>query len=241
MGIPWSKINDFLAEAGAVENIEQFAERTLENVYRIIPYDANTMFVHADELGRVRSWRTIVDSEKWLPPFNNYYYRVMPEVAGRDIVAVDWRKYHNQEYACDFIEPQGVRYTIGLFRLGYKVNRAVVLTAHRSKSSRQFNETEQMVCRIIQPHLANLFNIISKINNQENNAYYLAELAGDCKLLSKREAEVAILLCQRLTAPEIATKLMISPRTVEFHMANIYQKLKARNRKELLLKLKEGK
>ena len=70
-----------------------------------------------------------------------------------------------------------------------------------------------------------------------NFNFYTGELACGCKVLSKREAEVAALLCQRLTMAEIATKLFINRRTVEFHIANIYEKLKVRNRRELVLKL----
>jgi DNA-binding CsgD family transcriptional regulator len=66
---------------------------------------------------------------------------------------------------------------------------------------------------------------------------YVGELVCDIKILSKREAEVAALLCKRLNAVEIVTVLLISPRTVEQHIANIYEKMKVRNRRGLLLKL----
>jgi DNA-binding CsgD family transcriptional regulator/tetratricopeptide (TPR) repeat protein len=50
--------------------------------------------------------------------------------------------------------------------------------------------------------------------------------------LSRREREVLGLLCQRLTDPEIADRLFLSPRTVESHVAHILQKLDAANRRE---------
>jgi predicted ATPase/DNA-binding CsgD family transcriptional regulator len=58
----------------------------------------------------------------------------------------------------------------------------------------------------------------------------VATETGAC--LSVREREVLTLLCQRLTDPEIAKQLFISPRTVNRHVANILAKLDAANRRE---------
>ena len=50
--------------------------------------------------------------------------------------------------------------------------------------------------------------------------------------LTRREQEVLALLCQRLTDPEIAARLFVSPRTVSSHVANMLAKLGAANRRE---------
>jgi DNA-binding CsgD family transcriptional regulator len=52
------------------------------------------------------------------------------------------------------------------------------------------------------------------------------------EFLTDREQEVLALLCQRMTDPEIAAYLYISPRTVNRHVANILAKLDAANRRE---------
>jgi non-specific serine/threonine protein kinase len=56
--------------------------------------------------------------------------------------------------------------------------------------------------------------------------------SSDRVALTRREREVLALLCQRLTDPEIADQLFISPRTASSHVANVLGKLGAANRRE---------
>jgi DNA-binding NarL/FixJ family response regulator len=53
--------------------------------------------------------------------------------------------------------------------------------------------------------------------------------------LSEREIEVLKLICQQYTAPQIAEKLFISPRTVEGHKSNLLLKTSTRNIAGLVL------
>jgi len=64
-------------------------------------------------------------------------------------------------------------------------------------------------------------------------------ITRNCQLnmLSKRETEIAILLCHRLTRREIADKLHISDRTVEKHTERIFLKLGVNSRPDLLVRL----
>ncbi len=56
-----------------------------------------------------------------------------------------------------------------------------------------------------------------------------------CELTS-RELEVLTLLAEGCTNKQIATRLDIKCRTVEFHLKNIYQKLDVTTRTEALAK-----
>jgi DNA-binding CsgD family transcriptional regulator len=51
-------------------------------------------------------------------------------------------------------------------------------------------------------------------------------------LLTAREHEVLRLVAQRLSSAEIAGALLISPRTVERHLENIFAKLGVASRRE---------
>lgn len=87
------------------------------------------------------------------------------------------------------------------------------------------------------PHLENLYSLKRTVTEFKSNLIHPLELEDKNRLLSKREAEVAELLCQRLTMTEIAAKLMLSPRTVQSYVENIKEKLGARSKREILEKL----
>jgi len=56
-----------------------------------------------------------------------------------------------------------------------------------------------------------------------------AVAAGNVRL-TKREVEVLTLVIEGKSSKEVADHLYVSKRTVDFHLANIYQKLNVTNR-----------
>jgi DNA-binding NarL/FixJ family response regulator len=51
--------------------------------------------------------------------------------------------------------------------------------------------------------------------------------------LTAQESEIARLVCDGLSNPEIGTQLFLSPRTVEWHLSKIFTKLGVTSRHEL--------
>jgi DNA-binding NarL/FixJ family response regulator len=82
---------------------------------------------------------------------------------------------------------------------------------------------------LIQPQLAG--RLLSRFGKQGRGARYDA--------LTTRELEVLRLLARGLRNKEIAARLYVSERTVNFHLANIYQKLNVSGRTEALSKALE--
>jgi DNA-binding NarL/FixJ family response regulator len=72
-------------------------------------------------------------------------------------------------------------------------------------------------------------------------ASVMGEREFDPEQLSAREREVLVLAAKGLSSKEVAGKLFISERTVQTHLASIYDKLGSKNKTEaLLLALKYG-
>jgi DNA-binding CsgD family transcriptional regulator len=51
--------------------------------------------------------------------------------------------------------------------------------------------------------------------------------------LTPQERQTALLVTQGLTNREVAARLFLSPRTIEYHLSHAYQKLGVRSRSEL--------
>ena len=72
--------------------------------------------------------------------------------------------------------------------------------------------------------------------NHKQNLYYIEShiLNDDFSNLTNKEAQICMLLKQAFSNKKIANQLLISPRTVENHLRNIYEKLNNRSRANLI-------
>lgn len=60
------------------------------------------------------------------------------------------------------------------------------------------------------------------------------------EVLTPAEMQVAIVVAEGLTNAEVATRLFVTPKTVEYHLSNIYRKLGLRSRVELASRVATG-
>jgi DNA-binding NarL/FixJ family response regulator len=75
---------------------------------------------------------------------------------------------------------------------------------------------------------------IRKLLCEKNSASEKVHL-NNCSALTAREREVLTLVCQGMKNKETAEKLFLSEATVRHHLTSIFEKLKVRNRLELVV------
>jgi DNA-binding CsgD family transcriptional regulator len=245
--VPWVKINDFIATIGAEPDLESLFKRALVELPRLIAHDqcfACFLDIVPHEVLPVVS---LISRGGPTAAHTAYLERYWKMDSARPLLtpatrlySVDWleRRWSRDPFANEFVR--------GLMRI--TMNAGIPLIANGGRSTMIFGlarsgagtlcSRDEAILAIIRPHLANLFALHKRRDCLPADlSYFSVEMLPACHLLSRREAEVATHLCRRLRVPEIATLLMISPRTVERHVQHIYEKLEVGSRRELLEKL----
>jgi DNA-binding CsgD family transcriptional regulator len=234
---------DFISAIGEEKDLHGFITRTLSELSLLFPYDSS--FAAIGDVSPTDGSERISLFTNGIPDtavraYLDYYYRIdavrwslTPDTR---TFAVDWksRKFARNEFAQDYmrgmlqarsdagvsaISPGGIGgMAIGFARSGFGA----------------ISRRDRAILDVMCPHIRNYYAMHTKLAALSADGFRAAELARGCQPLSKREAEVASLLCKRLTASDIAAALLISPRTVERHVEHIYCKLAVQNRQELL-------
>ena len=236
--VPWRAIHEYLLEVGSAKTKQEFLFTALTRMDRMIPADACTGLFN-DE-GRLLLSEGVAESDVGL--FNSYYRFRFPfvpkpekfsdawiERAGLEGCArIDWLRFEKYEYVADYAKPLGEHRT-----LVFCARKLPLLLARtRSRRGPGFSETDCAILSIVTPHLANFYSCFERMSKSAWPILDADEVRDRFPALSRREAEVASLLCQGLTAPEVASRLFIGRRTAETHITHIYQKLNARSKRE---------
>lgn len=230
--VPWRTVNDFIAEVGAARSKADFLARVLTAIQRLVPFDATGTFTEI--VGKCLS--AVGASSRRMNEFDDYYQYRNPLISEPRAVAalhgvyqVDWRiEFRETEFTRDFIVPGGDFQCLGLV---YPA-AGVVLGLNRTRFAPRHSARERAVLAVVGPHIGNFFAIWNKIGlwAPRLEAERIADSFG---ALTHREAEIVALRDAGLTPVEIATRLSISKRTVDSHLAHIYEKLGVHSRAEM--------
>jgi DNA-binding CsgD family transcriptional regulator len=226
--IPWARINGFLLDVGKAMDAVDFHHRVLGGMQDLIPFDCPGMCLR--HCGRGHEVTALAGDPARVRVFNDRYRFLIPFDRNFTLQSwvTDFRCYESSEFVADWIRPAGIRQALLNKTPGYVVCLA------RSRTGPVFTEREVAIHRVVTAHLNNLFAVYDRMAARGRPAITVAELAPECSLLSRRESEVVALMVQRLSAREIGARLLISPRTVERHVATVYNKLNVNGRRELL-------
>jgi DNA-binding CsgD family transcriptional regulator len=237
--MPWRDVHNFLLDIESAPTRMEFVSRTLAGMTRLIPNDISACLF--DEWGKLLFSNGLDESAS--KSFNEHYRFCIPmlpdirrfqEIAsqgsslGYEVNA--WKKYPDSEFTADFARPLGNEYTL----TSYTKGMPLTLSIQRSFHGTSFSEGEGTTLSVLYPHINNLYSCFEKLERSPEIAVREEEIRKFFPQISCREAQVAALLCRRLTTAEIAAKLFLSARTVEWHLEQLYLKLGAHNRREAI-------
>jgi DNA-binding CsgD family transcriptional regulator len=247
--LPAREILDALAFIGAAPDWEEVCARTLQEMARLVPADqyySCTAQAAAPGGREVVSLAGPVLHAEAGRSYIGYYYRLDP---ARRMVnpsvrwfQVDWRtgELSRSEFASDFMRGLMRADMSGGIPILSPDGRGGIMFGFTRSRARPLAVREAAILGALRPHLDNLYRVHRRLAVAIGNLYTGAELRNGARLLSRREAEIATLLCQRQRPGSIAVLLGISPRTVERHVEHIYAKLGVGSRQELLRTLLAG-
>ena len=235
---PWLKINDYLREIGGSKTRDEFCERVLSGLVRLIPSDMAGLFQF---LGPCLY--QIGSSEGDVEAYQSYYqFRLpwfpsphKPAVPPDTIGKINWRTlpYLDSEFFTDFMFPTGFEKSLTV-----SLPSVMLVTAmHRSRMALDFTNLEYTILNVLAPHVQNFYSCFEKIAKLSCSFPTNDEIADHFGNLSHREVEIAAFLCRGLTFAEIATQLFISRRTVETHIQHLYDKMNVHDKKTAIEKL----
>jgi DNA-binding CsgD family transcriptional regulator len=244
--LPWRKMWDFVSICSQQNDLHTMFKTATREISHLLPCEQATanyfeVLPGKSDIPVFLEHCNMPDSAVRL--YREYYFykdvvrlRAPP---GTVLLQVNWksREYSKSEISQDYVIPIfGIGMSAGIPFVDPDGKAAMCFTISRT-GSKNISEREESIFLALRPHIVNLFSLHWRMQTLSQEHFFAAELACESELLSKREAEIAGFLCKRLLAHEIATLLMISKRTVETHVQQIYFKLSVNNRRELLQKL----
>ena len=238
-------MHEFLLDVGNVREPRELAVQVIRKVYALIPYDqARVYFVDND--GKVCDAVLVGVDPTWNDVYLDYYSRIengrwsiparversRDSIPGTRGKVYDWTKLEHDEFVDEYIRPQRLHYTAGFaFLDAGGLVKSVYCLDRTGRGG--YTQREIDIMSIVQPHLDNLHQNLFVLASARMPALN----ADVCKLLTKRESQIARVLCQGMTPARISRALFVSLPTVYRHIANIHAKLDVSNRQELILKL----
>jgi DNA-binding NarL/FixJ family response regulator len=240
--VQWLKINDFLLSIEKSWGPKEFCMQVMDRIYTLMPYDKARIYIinnneqisHEILFGVEKRW-----SEKYLTYYskieNNRYSIFInrkyqrPEIQGS---VTDWSNFKIDEFISSYIEPQGIKHSLGFALDGDAFGRCIFCFDRTSYT--RFQDQEIEILSIVHPHIQNLLrnSFVTLLSNSHFDKNPEVKIS-----LTKREHEIAELLFKGVTPSDISNKLCISLTTAYKHIANIHTKLNVSNRQRLILAL----
>ncbi len=240
----WQRVNDFVIACGAAHDPKGFVAALLNSAPEICGFerafvfffDGNGKVIHQElsnisvETSEYYMSSFAYNPETGSDPFSiDQYHRLAP--GGSGIRVINWLDEPETEFIRDYIRPQNLSHTMALlfFDLYGKIRTTVALDKLTKKT---WSKRELTNVYFAFPHLSNLYK--NFFYSEENSWGKIKAFSPDNSGLTKRESEIANLLCQGVSPANVSSTLYISIATTYKHISNIYEKLGVSSQRELL-------
>lgn len=242
-GIPdWRRLYELLGDLSACSTVDGALDQLVDEMEEVVPADRGVSVMRMDGLipYAVR-WPSYSDA--YIPTFNEYLNRRSPFYYSRPYCILgptDWSRYRDSVYHNEFNRPLHIGHSLGVGVHDRAAHRWYGVFVHREPAGPAFGPTDVTVLECLRKPLTRMLSLIGRADSPIYRALAEREQAPGCSPLSRREAEVAVLLAGHLTMREIGERMGISPRTVERHALHVYQKLNLAGRRELATVLRKA-
>ena len=240
----WEQINEIVLGIYSEKDLYKMRINLLKGLEKLIPHDIsffdlgykkNTQVVFFDPatyniedyfmkayFGEYES----IDNMLWFFSQNNTdIYResdyITPAMLESSVFYNEWMK------------PQNVRHGMGS-RVGDIDLVYGSVNLWRSEAHGDFTDMELEILRVINPHLVQYFHNRYPNGIRRNSEHDYADTLITLYNLTDREAEIVDFIYQGKTSKEISEALFISENTVKKHTYNIFKKMNAKHRSQVI-------
>ena len=239
--IPWETIYEVVLECGDVHDQMPFATEVLKQIPKLCSYDEGLIYF-LNGNGDVTQQYLVRIGEHWSNTYLQYYskdkaipytiHRPWRESSRTPIVIIrNWLEEPMNDFIRDYIRPREIAATMGFVLSDINGLPRTVFALDRKGRGYTHEEIQNMKL------------VVSLLNNLHKNFFceldrnLISQIPWETTALTKREIEVANLLCQGVSPANISKTLHITYSTANKHIANIYKKLQVSSRQELLVRL----
>ena len=235
----WKQVCESILDLGSARAVDELFTMAGEAVKRFVPYDRGFTI----NLGSGFALFFVDTGAEVVRALNDYYYKKIPfyqdGATARDLNAlawgqVEWEDYRDSEFVTDFARPIRMGRTLTNVAPG----REIYLNVHRTFGGPRFTEREEAFLRALSRQVDNTYKSLALLADLSSRAMPTApEIAGRFPVLTMREAEVLSFWIRGLPSSLIADRIGVSARTVESHLAHVYDKLGLRSKTEAMARL----
>lgn len=244
----YSRFNHFVLACGSIHNEKDFTTGIVSNLGNILRFDKARIY-YLNENGTIVDQYLDRTKKSDVAAYFDYYATLSDDYDIRKLIqswpedqmyqedfAVpirNWGSAGSDSFVCEYVRPLGIQHSLGFVLYDSDSSPRALFMIDKC-SSPAFNYDGLAVLALALPHLNNLHKNFFPPHSVQTSLQSVCQQENG---LTRREMEIASMLCHDITPANISSKLHVTRATVYKHTHHIYEKLNVTNRQELMVKL----